>query len=267
MTTYLSLFRIRFLHNLQYRTAALAGLATQYAWGFMHILAMRAFYNENPAAFPMSFSQTSDYIWLLQAFLALYIMWDYDPDIVEAVRGGHIAYDLVRPVDLYARWLSTTMARRVARAALRCAPILLVAFLLPEPLRLHPPESVLSFLLFVLSSALSLCVVASLTMLVYIANFRLMSILGLRVMVAAATDLLGGFSVPLPFYPQALQDILGLLPFAAMHNLPLRLYSGHIAGMKALEGIALQAVWLVILLLFGRWWMDRQLKRVIVQGG
>ena len=69
------------------------------------------------------------------------------------------------------------------------------------------------------------------------------------------------------FYPQALQDILGLLPFAAMHNLPLRLYSGHIAGMKALEGIALQVVWLVILLLFGRWWMDRQLKRVIVQGG
>lgn len=267
MSAYLSLFRIRFLHNLQYRTAALAGLATQYAWGFMHLLALRAFYNTNPAAFPMSFAQTADYVWLLQAFLALYIMWDYDPDIIESVRGGHIAYDLVRPVDLYARWFSTTIARRVARAALRCAPILIVAYFLPEPLRLHPPHSVLSLALFALSTVLSVCVVTSLTMLVYIANFRLLTIMGLRVMVAAAMDLLGGFTIPLPFYPQALQDVLNLLPFAAMHNLPLRLYSGHIAGADAVTGIALQAFWLLVLVQLGRWWMDRQLKRVIVQGG
>lgn len=267
MSAYISLFKIRFVHNLQYRAAALAGLATQYAWGFMHILVMQAFYTENPNAFPMTFAQTADYIWLLQAFLALYIMWDYDPEILEAVRGGHIAYDLVRPVDLYARWFATTIARRVARAALRCAPILLVAFFLPEPIRLHPPESALSLLLFSVSTLLSVCVAASLTMLVYIAHFKLLSIMGLRVMLAAAMDLLGGFSIPIPFYPKVLQNILAWLPFAAMQNLPLRLYSGHIAGMQAVQGMALQVFWLIALLLAGQRLMDRQLRRVIVQGG
>ena len=53
--------------------AALAGLATQFAWGFMELLAFSAFYRADPTAFPMSFEQTVSYIWLQQAFLALFM--------------------------------------------------------------------------------------------------------------------------------------------------------------------------------------------------
>ena len=38
MKKYLSFFRLRFLMGLQYRTAALAGIVTQFAWGGMEIL-------------------------------------------------------------------------------------------------------------------------------------------------------------------------------------------------------------------------------------
>ena len=37
MKAYLSFFRIRFLAGLQYRTAAWAGIATQFAWGGMNL--------------------------------------------------------------------------------------------------------------------------------------------------------------------------------------------------------------------------------------
>ena len=37
MKKYLSLLRMRFIAGLQYRAAALAGIATQFAWGFMLI--------------------------------------------------------------------------------------------------------------------------------------------------------------------------------------------------------------------------------------
>jgi ABC-2 type transport system permease protein len=40
MRPYRALFRIRFTNSLQYRVAAFAGLATQFAWGFMYILAV-----------------------------------------------------------------------------------------------------------------------------------------------------------------------------------------------------------------------------------
>ena len=69
MKAYLSFFRIRFLAGLQYRTAAWAGIATQFAWGGMNLLMYAAFYKTGADAFPMEFAALSDYIWLQQAFL------------------------------------------------------------------------------------------------------------------------------------------------------------------------------------------------------
>ena len=74
MRAYRAVFRLRFINAMQYRAAALAGMATQFAWGFMEIFAYAAFYRSNPAAFPMAFSQTVSYIWMQQAFLALFMM-------------------------------------------------------------------------------------------------------------------------------------------------------------------------------------------------
>jgi ABC-2 type transport system permease protein len=52
-----------------------------------------------------------------------------------------------------------------------------------------------------------------------------------------------------------------------MQNMPLRLYSGHIAGGEAARGMALQVFWAAALILLGRALMKRALKRVTVQGG
>ena len=68
---YLTYFRMRFIGGLQYRTAALAGIATQFAWGFLNILLFKALYETNPAVVPMDFQDLCAYIWLRQAFLAM----------------------------------------------------------------------------------------------------------------------------------------------------------------------------------------------------
>ena len=64
---------------------------------------------------PMTFAQLSSYIWLQQAFLALFMMWFFDNDIFEAITRGDVAYELCRPVDLYNMWF-------VRSAALRTTP-------------------------------------------------------------------------------------------------------------------------------------------------
>ena len=63
MKKYLSLFRMRFITGLQYRAAAIAGISTQFAWGFLNILLFKALYETNPSAFPLEFSELSAYIW------------------------------------------------------------------------------------------------------------------------------------------------------------------------------------------------------------
>ena len=54
MGKYLAFFRLRFSMGLQYRAAAVAGIVTQFFWGAMELLAFRAFYDADPAAFPMA---------------------------------------------------------------------------------------------------------------------------------------------------------------------------------------------------------------------
>jgi len=267
MNAYLAVFRIRFINTLQYRAAALAGMATQYAWGFMLILGYSAFYRSNPAAFPMEFSQMVSYIWMQQAFLTLYSAWVSADDISASIEGGSIAYEMVRPISLYNRWFCQITASRLARAALRCVPVLFVAFILPEPFRMSLPPNPAVLFMYLLSTALSLGVVAAYTMLVYITVFYTLSLRGIRHFIGAFTDFLSGAIIPLPFFPGPLRAILELLPFAAMQNAPLRIYSGNIAGTEAVSAMALQAFWLVALLLAGQAAMGRALKKVVTQGG
>lgn len=76
-----------------------------------------------------------------------------------------------------------------------------------------------------------------------------------------------GSIIPLPFFPEPFRTVAELLPFAAMSNMPLRIYSGNIAGIDAYKGIVLQLFWLAALLLIGRFSLKQALKKVVVQGG
>ena len=264
---YRALFRIRFTNSLQYRAAAFAGLSTQFAWGFMYILAFAAFYRANPYGFPMTFPQTVTYIWLQQAFVALFFIWFYDNNIIESVESGSIAYELVRPMDLYSRWFSVTAANRVSRTLLRCVPIFVVGAILPHPYRLVLPAEAVRLVMFAVSMVLALGVVLSFSMLIYISAFYTINSLGTRLIVGVAADFLSGAYIPLPFFPDAVRVVMEILPFGSMQNMPLLIFSGHVYGEAALRGIGLQVFWLIVLVGVGRFWMSRALARVVAQGG
>lgn len=154
MRKYLAFFRLRFSMGLQYRAAAVAGIVTQFFWGAMELLAFRAFYQADPGAFPMSFQATASYVWMQQAFLALFAAWMFENEIFQCIRDGSVAYELCRPVDLYGMWFARSAANRVSRAVLRCAPILLVAAFLPAPFGMTAPQSLPAFLWWAVTMAL-----------------------------------------------------------------------------------------------------------------
>lgn len=267
MKKYFSFFKIRVANGLQYRTAAYAGVATQFAWGFMTLLMFRAFYRADPAGFPMSFSALSSYVWLQQAFLSLFAVWFTDQEIFQAITSGNIAYELCRPADIYTMWFAKNMALRISRALLRCLPILAVAIFLPEPFRLLPPVSPIAGICFFLSMALGFLVLIAFMMLVYISAFYTLNALGMRLLAATVSEFLSGAIIPIPFFPAWLQGAVNLLPFASMQNTPFLIYNGFAAGGAILQTILLQALWLAGLVLLGRALMGRALKRVVVQGG
>jgi ABC-2 type transport system permease protein len=267
MAAYIALFRIRFINSLQYRAAAFAGMVTQIGWAFLEILAFSAFYRANPAAFPMGFSQTVSYIWLQEAFLVLFSGLLTTSNIAEAIESGSIAHELVRPMDLYGRWAAQFVATRFSQTGLRCIPIIVIALIVPEPYRLSPPADIQTVALFLFSSALAVGVMAAFAMLVYVTVFYTLSFRGTRLVFGNLSIFLSGAIVPLPFFPEPVRAVVELLPFAAMQNMPFRIYSGNIAGAGAFAGIMLKAFWLVALFAAGKLAFRRALKRVVAQGG
>lgn len=267
MKKYLSFFRIRFAASLQYRAAAWAGIATQFAWGFLSILMFKAFYETSPADFPMEFSQLSGYIWLRQAFLGLLMSWFMDGEILESISSGSIAYELCRPTDIYGMWYAKNFAIRLSRATLRFFPILFVAALLPSPYGLPAPAGVVPFILFVVSLFFGACVLISFSMILYVTTFYTVSPKGILSLAGAIIEFFSGAIIPIPFFPDAMQKVLNILPFASIESTPYLIYVGYIPVEKALLSISLQIFWTAVLTGVGVFWMNRSLRRVVVQGG
>lgn len=267
MKKYLSFFRLRFVLGLQYRVAALAGIATQFAWGFMEIMIFTAFYRADADAFPMSLSATSSYIWLQQAFLALFAAWMMDNEIFDSIINGGIAYELCRPIDIYNMWFCRNAANRLARAVLRCLPILLVAAFLPEPYGLAAPADAGHFLLFLVTLVLGFAMTVSFCMLIYVMTFFTISPQGLRILFTSALEFLTGGVIPLPFFPDNVRQVMELLPFAAMQNVALRIYSGSMSGPEMLKAVTLQLFWLAAVTTAGKMLCRMAVRRVVVQGG
>ena len=267
MKKYLSFFRIRFVNSLQYRSAAAAGIATQFAWGALELLAFRAFYQTSPEGFPMSFDALASYVWLRQALLALYMTWFFENEIFEAITKGNIAYEMARPIGIYAMWFTRSLASRLSRAVLRCMPILLVAALLPAPYGIGLPPTPAAGIWFIITAVLGFLVTVSLCMLIYISAFYTLSVLGVRIVITTIADFLGGSLIPLPFLPENMQGLLSLLPFASMIDVPFRIYGGDIVGNEIYQRAALQVFWLITLTSLGALWTRHALRRVVSQGG
>lgn len=267
MKKYISLFRIRFLMGIQYRAAALAGIATQFMWGFMLIMIYHAFYQTDAAAFPMTMQATVSYIWMQQAFLAMFMPWLTENEIMETIRNGDIAYELCRPISVYKMWFGKEMANRLSRAILRCMPILLAGFILPVPYGIAVPTGVGTFLFFLLALMLGFLVLVSLSTLIYVMQLFLLSPQGLQAICVSVIDFCSGGIIPIPFFPDNIKRVLEILPFGSLQNVPLRVYSGDLAGREMFRAIVVQLIWLLVLTALGEILCRIALRKVRVQGG
>jgi len=263
MKPYLAIISARFRMLLQYRAAAVAGFATQLFWGLIRVMIFQAFYESTLAPQPMTFADVVTYVWLGQAMLRI-LPWDVEGEHRQMIRSGTVAYELLRPLDLYATWFSRALAFRIAPTTLRALPM----FALAIPfLGMGWPASWGSAAAFAAAMVGALALSAAITTLVSITLLWTLSGDGLSRLIPAAVVLLSGMIVPLPLFPGWAQGILNLLPFRGVVDLPFRLYMGHIPPGQVFAVLAHQLGWTVGLVAIGRLALGRGIRRLVVQGG
>lgn len=260
---YVALTGARFRILLQYRAAALAGFGTQLFWGLIRVMIFEAFYRSTSAPQPMTYAQTVTYLWLIQAMLLL-IPWSIDAELRALIRSGGVAYELLRPADLYWFWYSRALAGRIAPVMLRCVPMFVVAGLF---FGLQPPASVAAAGAWLLATVGAVLLSCAITNLLAISLLWTVAGDGIVRLLSVLSTLLSGSIVPLPFFPDWSQPILALLPFRGLIDSPFRLYTGHIPPDQALAVVGHQVAWTAGLVLLGRALLGLGARRMVVQGG
>ena len=170
-------------------------------------------------------------------------------------------------MDLYGKWYSQAVANRVTSTLITCIPVLLIAIILPEPYRLQFPMSVLQVFAFIVSVILALGLVVAFAMIMFITLFYTIAQRGVKIIVTAVSSFLSGGMIPITFFPEKVFAVVKYLPFSSMQSTPLLIYSGNITGTEILKGIAMQILWMLILILIGKVLMNHSIKHVVVQGG
>lgn len=267
MKLYLSYFKLRIMSFVQYRVAALAGLSTQFFWGIMLIFIYIAFYTNGSGVDSISLTQIITYTWLHQAFYSLLSVRLVDDEIADSISSGNVAYEIIRPYNLYFWWYIKVIAKRISSGMLRVMPVIILAFLLPEPYNLSLPSSIVNFILFLISLVLGIFVVSSINMLVYTIGFYTYNQAGISQIINSMIEFFSGNVLPVVLLPMFIQKGTYYLPFRLITDLPFRLYSNNIGVYDGFISIGLQIIWIIVLILLGNLIVNKSLKKVFVQGG
>jgi ABC-2 type transport system permease protein len=267
LKAYLSIFRLRFAVQLQYRAAAAAGFFTQLFFGFIIVMVYHAFYATSSQPQPMSLAAAVTYSWLGQALLRMQPGFSNDTEVIDMIRSGNIAYELCRPLDLYFLWYARALSQRIVPTLLSGVPLFILSLLLPAGFGASPPASIASGAAWFLSIILALLLSCAISNIVTASTLWTIAGDGMQRIFPAFTMVFSGLNVPLAFFPDWAQTILRLLPFSGLVDLPFRLYLGMVPASTVFFFGLLQLFWIVVLMVIGILVLKIGKQKVVVQGG
>lgn len=264
--TFSSILKMNVKQQFQYRTAAISGFITQLFFGFMQIALYTAFLRSGKSDFTIA--QMASYIWLQQCFFTLFKYWDMCKfEITEKIVNGDVAYQLIRPMNLYNYWYQTIFTKSIGCFLMRSIPLALIVVWLPAGIGLMMPVSGVNFLMFLVSAVIGALLVNAINMISYIITMFTLSPQGIFSFMTAVAGFFAGQVVPLPMLSEGVQRVFNFLPFRYVSDLPYRIYIGNINGKDALIQIGIQVVWLIGIVTLSKIIMNKKLNKIVVQGG
>lgn len=263
MRLYWEIARRALQRQLAYRTENLAGLFTNVFFGYLRAAVFVAVFQTTSSVAGYDRASSVTYLWLTQAMIMVVALWGWW-DIELTIRTGDVISDLARPFSYLGFWLARDVGRAVYFLVFRGVPVLLAGQLL---FGLRWPGSVAAWLLFALSAALALIVSFGFRFLLNASAFWTTDAHGLGQLILAATMFLGGFVVPIRYFPEWLQPIALALPFASIVQTPADVFVERVQGAAAIGLVLLQAVWAIGLLAAAQLVTLLATRRVVIQGG
>src|SRR5207244_5386690 len=262
MRLYLEVARRALQRQLAYRTENLAGLVTNIFFGYLRAAVLLAVYAATTNVGGYDAQAAVTYAWITQAMIMIVALWGWW-DIELTIRTGDVISDLSKPFSYVGFWLAREMGRAAYFVVFRAVPVLLAGQVM---FGLHWPSSPGAWLAAGVSILLAVVVSFGWRFLLNVSAFWTTDARGLGMVANAAVMFLGGFVVPIRYFPDWLQPVVLALPFASIIQTPADLFVERIQGSAVPALLVGQLAWAAVLLGLAQLTTLLATRRVVIQG-
>ena len=252
-----------FARYATYRWATFAGVFTNSIFGFIRAYVFIAMFQVVSDAGGYDLKDALTYTFMSQALLMPLYLWGWE-EIAITVQSGDVATDLYRPFDYQLYWLAQDLGRATYHGIMRGVPPFVVGAIFFE---LRLPTEPITWVAFALAFYLAVTVSFSMRFMVNLAAFWVINQRGVHTIAASAWTLLSGFAIPIAFFPDGIRELVRVLPFVAMLELPMDIFLERARGLDVIGALGTQLVWALVLLGLGRMMLGAATRKLVVQGG
>ncbi len=201
---------------------------------------------------------------LIVALLNATLSFGTEMDLAAGILDGSIASDLTKPVDFQVMSFFRALGQSVVEAGISVILTVLLAVVLTDVSGYLKP---FSLLLFIVSMLLAFLLKFCLAYLGGLMCFYTSNGYGVVYLRQVITDVFSGALLPLSFFPAWFQRLAGFLPFQASVYLPTQIFLGRIEGVGAVQILAQQAIWVIVMWTISSVFFRFALRKVTIQGG
>jgi len=263
MRLFYELLKLSFRLQLTYRTANLAGLATNFFFGLLRAAVLVALYGTSHEVAGFSLPDAITYTGLSQATIACLSFFGWW-EVMHSVYSGDVASDLLKPMNYFTFWLAQDLGRAVASLLVRGLTIM-VAYALVFDIAL--PHSGWQWLAVGMALTLSLLVSFSYRFLINLAAFWTPDARGVGRFAFSLSWFLSGFLMPLRFFPNWFVRLCNLTPFPSMVNTVVEVYLGALTGSELIQALGTQLLWIGLLFVVCQLVLRAGVRKLVIQGG
>ncbi len=263
MRPYVELAKRSFQKHLAYRAANIAGILTNGFFGMIYVFIYMALLRERGQLGGFDAHDAATYVVISQSLLMAMSAFG-NRELSDSIVRGDVVTDLSRPIDFYALWAAIDLGRAMYYLIFRGIPTFAIGWVL---FRVQIPRHVDTWLWFLISILAGMAVSFSFRFITNSLALWTTDARGIQYLTNTFVLFFAGFVIPLNFLPAPLQTVVHLLPFRSMAYLPISIYLGKTSGGALARALAMEAAWLVVLVLLGRLMLRRMFRRLTIHGG
>ncbi len=263
MRLYWEIARRSFRRHLTYRAATIAGLFTNFGFGWLRVSVLLALYDGRPVVEGITESGLYAYVALTQAVIGYLALFGWF-ELMNSIHSGEVGSDLLKPMHYFYFWLAQDAGRALVTLLLR-GVIIMLLFALVFPMTY--PTSLGQWLALGTAVLLSWLVSFTYRFVVNLAGFWTPNARGIGRFGYTLAWFFSGFLMPLRLFPDWVQTLAYWTPFPHMLNTVVEVYLGILQGPALWQALLMQMVWAIALAVLGQVLLGTAVRRLVILGG